>query len=183
MTETQNKRLPAKKRREKMMHMLIHASLPLTGSTLAETLHVSRQVIVQDIALLKAQQCPIIATAQGYLFLRESSTSKTTRLIDCVHNVVETEHELTLIVDQDVSIINVTVEHPLYGEITGSLMIRTREDVQHFMKRLTSSGASLLSSLTGGVHLHLLEAASSEQIDRAVAALQAAGYLLDARQK
>lgn len=178
MSEIQNKRRPAKERREQIIQILRKASAPVTGSDLAVQLCVSRQVIVQDIALLKARLIPIIATAQGYLFLEKTENVKTTRLIACKHSVSETERELTLIVDNHVSIINVTVEHPLYGEMTGSLMIRSRQDVAQFIERLSATRASLLSSLTGGVHLHLLEADYPEQIDHAVLDLKEAGFLL-----
>ncbi|MFT8318303.1 MAG: transcription repressor NadR [Sporolactobacillus sp.] len=178
MNQNAKKRLPAKARRKRITEMLEKSSHPITGGELADHLSVSRQVIVQDIALLKARQLPIIATSQGYLFLAKPENAKASRMIACKHTISETASELNLIVDQGVSIINVTVEHPLYGEMTGSLMIRSRVDVTHFIERLSSSGAALLSSLTGGVHLHLLEADSSEEIDHAVEALKKAGFLL-----
>lgn len=178
MNQNAKKRLPAKARRKRITEMLEKSSQPITGGELADHLSVSRQVIVQDIALLKARQLPIIATSQGYLFLTKPENAKASRMIACKHTISETASELNLIVDQGVSIINVTVEHPLYGEMTGSLMIRSRVDVMHFIDRLSNSGAALLSSLTGGVHLHLLEADSPEEIDHAVEALKKAGFLL-----
>ncbi|MFT8871509.1 MAG: transcription repressor NadR [Sporolactobacillus sp.] len=173
------KRVDTKKRRMTIIQMLKESDLPIKGGEIAERLCVSRQIIVQDVALLRAKGQPIIATSDGYLFLnREKNKGVVQRLIACKHTLEETERELTLIVNADVSIINVTVEHPLYGEITGSLLIRTHEDVTRFINRRAASGASLLSSLTGGVHLHLIEAVSDIQLDHAETALHEAGFLL-----
>ncbi|MGC7477980.1 3H domain-containing protein, partial [Pandoraea pneumonica] len=77
-----------------------------------------------------------------------------------------------------VTVKDVSVEHPIYGDITASLMHRSRRDVDQFITKLEETGASLLSKLTGGVHLHTIEADSVRQLDEACAALQQAGYLL-----
>lgn len=165
-------------RRKKVLELLHQAARPITGSELADRMKVSRQVIVQDISLLRAKDCPIIATSQGYLFLNKPDSQKKSRTIACRHTFSQTEHELNLLVDCGVTVIDVTVEHPVYGEITGSLMVRDRIDVRRFISRLNQTGASLLSSLTGGVHLHRLEAPSEDNLDAAVRALEKAGYLL-----
>ncbi|RYM06837.1 transcription repressor NadR [Sporolactobacillus sp. THM7-7] len=178
MAEQKYKRQSGSQRRKKVLEHLRKASAPITGSELAEKMRVSRQVIVQDISLLRAKDHPIIATSQGYLFLGQVPSDVKSRTIACRHNLQQTEHELNLMVDCGVTVVNVTVEHPLYGEITGSLMIRNRMDVKNFISKLEQSGASLLSSLTDGVHLHRLEAASNERLDAAVQALKEAGYLL-----
>jgi transcriptional regulator of NAD metabolism len=178
MEKNEVKHIHAKDRRRLILDHLQKSSEPITGSELAEQMHVSRQVIVQDISLIKAKNVPIIATSRGYLFNGKNRPEWKTRTIACRHTTEETEHELNLIVDCGVTVINVTVEHPLYGEMTGSLMIRSRSDVTHFITRLKTTGAALLSSLTGGIHLHLLEAPSETQIDNAMKALKRAGYLL-----
>ncbi|WP_193437425.1 transcription repressor NadR [Sporolactobacillus pectinivorans] len=178
MTQAGEKRITAKERRHLILECLQSSSDPITGGELAERMNVSRQVIVQDISLIKAKEYPIIATSQGYLFIGRSGLDMKTRTIACHHTIRETEQELKLIVDCGVTVVNVTVEHPLYGEITGSLMIRNHADVAHFISRLQTTGASLLSSLTDGIHLHQLEAPSDGQIDDAVRVLKKAGYLL-----
>ncbi|MCL1630502.1 transcription repressor NadR [Sporolactobacillus sp. CPB3-1] len=174
----QKKRKSAEERRTIILDLLKSADDPIKGNDLAEKMQVSRQVIVQDISLLKAAGKPIIATSQGYLLLQKPHAHSITKMVACNHTISETEDELTRIVKCGVTVLNVTVEHPLYGEITRSLMIRNLNDVQHFIDNLEKSGASLLSSLTGGVHLHELEADSSEKLDRATASLKEAGYLL-----
>jgi uncharacterized protein len=77
-----------------------------------------------------------------------------------------------------VKILDVIVEHPIYGELRGSLMIESRADVQDFLRRVRSTHASLLSSLTAGVHLHTVEASRPEMISRARAQLRQKGFLL-----
>ncbi|MCO7175593.1 transcription repressor NadR [Sporolactobacillus kofuensis] len=178
MTQAKEKRISAQVRRNSILKRLQKTSDPIKGNDLAEFMNVSRQVIVQDISLLKAEGQPIIATSQGYLLLNQAQTNGIRKIVACNHTVSETEDELTRIVSCGVTILNVTVEHPLYGEITRSLMIRNRSDVQNFVQNLESTGASLLSSLTDGVHLHELEAEKPEQMEEAVHSLKQAGYLL-----
>lgn len=178
MNQTKDKRRSGGERRKLILELLRQSSEPVTGSELADRMDVSRQVIVQDISLLKAKEFPIIATSQGYLFLTKSEPEMKTRTIACRHTMQQTEDELNLIVDCGVTVIDVTVEHPFYGEITGSLMIRNRMDVGRFISKLEQTGAALLSSLTGGVHLHKLEAPSNDRLDAAVHLLKKAGYLL-----
>jgi hypothetical protein len=85
---------------------------------------------------------------------------------------------LNILVDHGVKVIDVIVEHPLYGELRGSLMIESRADVQDFVARWRTTKASLLSSLTRGVHLHTVEASRLEMIARAKAQLHDHGLLL-----
>ncbi|MFZ3201527.1 MAG: 3H domain-containing protein, partial [Candidatus Acidiferrales bacterium] len=89
-----------------------------------------------------------------------------------------TKEELEILVDHGVKVLDVIVEHPLYGELRGSLEIESRADVQDFLRRMRTSRAALLSSLTGGVHLHTVEASRREMISRATARLRARGFLL-----
>lgn len=178
MVYTKTKRKHGDERRNQILEILRQSAEPVTGSELADKMSVSRQIIVQDISLLKAKEHPIIATSQGYMYLSEQKSNLKKRTVACRHNAEETRHELNLIVDCGVTAKNVTVEHPLYGEITVSLMVRNRLDVIRFMNKVEQTGASLLSSLTDGIHLHLLEAPSDSMLDEAVQALERAGYLL-----
>ena len=57
-------------------------------------------------------------------------------------------------------------------------MVESRTDVVDFLGRWRKTKASLLSSLTRGVHLHTVEASKPEMITRAKAQLQARGILL-----
>ncbi|TYR82280.1 transcription repressor NadR [Priestia megaterium] len=179
MLEEQKKVL-GEKRRELILQWLKNDSCPVTGSELSKRTNVSRQVIVQDISLLKARNEPILATSQGYIYMQAPlSNTLHQRIIACQHGPEDTEKELCLIVDHGVRIKDVTVEHPVYGELTASMMIQTRKEVELFLKKIRETSAAYLSQLTDGIHLHTIEADSTEKLDAACHALQQAGYLID----
>ncbi|MDP4097242.1 transcription repressor NadR [Paenibacillus sp. P96] len=172
-------KLSGAERREKLLQWLKENS-PLTGSELARRSSVSRQVIVQDITLLKARNEPIMATSQGYMYLAkpEAADRLIERIVAVQHGPERTEEELQLIVDYGVTVKDVIVEHPVYGELTAPILASTRQDVHQFILRITSTKASYLSELTGGVHLHTLTAPDQERLDQACQALERAGFLL-----
>ena len=166
-------------RRNLILQWLKDSNEPLTGQVLAEKTNVSRQVIVQDISLLKAKNEPIIATAQGYVYLNEQqSNTLFKRIIACKHTPDEMEEELKILVDHGVLVRDVSVEHPTYGELTASLMIKNRRDLAQFIQKMDETNSSSLSDLTDGVHLHTIEAETLEQLDDACEELEKAGYLL-----
>ncbi len=167
----------ADKRRRRIVGWMQRHGAPISGSELARRFHVSRQCLVQDIAILRASGEQIVATPRGYR-LPESSPHPHRAILACRHAPERTEEELQILVDQGVKILDVIVEHPLYGELRGSLMLESRADVQDFLKRVRASHAALLSSLTGGVHLHTVEASRPEMISQAKARLGARGFLL-----
>src|SRR5690625_3253045 len=174
-----DKKMTGEERRALIIHLLKNSKEPIRGKTLAEKTNVSRQVIVTDIALLKTANEPIIGTNRGYLYMQEeTSTEMHRRVIVCSHTPEQTKLELETIVDFGVTILDVIVEHPFYGDLTGSLMISSRFDVEQFLNVISTQEASLLSVLTGGVHLHTIEADSIEKLDAACEALQSAGILL-----
>jgi transcriptional regulator of NAD metabolism len=165
-------------RRSQLIEWLKTSSEPLSGSLLANKTNVSRQVIVQDMSLLKASGEPIMATAQGYIYIHADKKLPYTRVIAANHPVESTIDELNTIVDHGVTVEDVTVEHPVYGDIQASLKLSSRIDVEEFMKRLKDTNAVLLSALTEGVHTHTLTSDSKEKIDKACHALSEKGYLL-----
>lgn len=171
-------KLSGKERRDYIIKLLKNEQSPITGQALAEGTGVSRQVIVTDIALLKASDEPIIATNRGYLYMKKKQSSDThNRIVICKHTPEQTEEELNAIVDCGVTVENVIVEHPIYGELTGSLMINSRYDVEQFTNTIKRKDASLLSVLTDGLHLHTLEADSVDKLDAACDKLNELGIL------
>lgn len=150
---------------------------PIRGGELATRFRVSRQCLVQDVAILRAGGEEIEATPRGYR-LPVPRDSGHRAILACRHAPERTEEELHILVDHGVKVLDVIVEHPLYGELRGSLMIESRADVQDFLKHVRASHASLLSSLTGGVHLHTVEASRPELIARAKSKLRSRGFLL-----
>lgn len=173
------KRLTGDERRDYILERLKNSGEPLTGQILSEETNVSRQIIVQDISILKAKNMPILATSQGYIYVHKNdSTYPFKRIIACKHFPEQTRDELFLLVDHGIFVRNVIVEHPIYGELTASLMLKSRVDVYEFLDKMEKAGASYLSDLTEGVHLHTLEAATEKQLSEAIKALESAGLLL-----
>lgn len=170
--------MKTEKRRKSLLKRLKESNNALIGSKLAEEFGVSRQVIVQDIALLRAKGEKIIATSQGYLY-PESNKDTIRATIACKHGGDdEVEDELMTIVNYGAKILDVIVEHPIYGELKGMLMIKNPADVQKFVKNYRDNDASLLASLTDGVHLHTVEALNKQVIKKIREELAEKGYLL-----
>ncbi|MBD8007575.1 transcription repressor NadR [Bacillus norwichensis] len=179
MSKEREKKLLGEERREWLLNYLKNSSGPVTGTALAKKSNVSRQVIVGDMTLLKARNEPIIATSQGYLYMRAGSQSLVERIIACQHSPSQAEQELNIIVDHGVTVKNVIVEHPVYGDLTASIMVSNRKDVQAFLKNIRHTKASLLSELTSGLHLHTLTAPDEQMILNAKKALNEAGILAE----
>lgn len=165
------------KRRRRILKILECSDEPLTGTELSRELGVSRQVIVQDVAVLRAAGNDILATPQGYMMVREPSHRPHRARVAVNHPHQCTQDELNTFVDHGLRVIDVIVEHPLYGDLIGSLMLKSREDVSRFMNRLQKTGAPLLSSLTEGVHLHTVEFDRVDDLKRAEVALAHKGFL------
>lgn len=169
--------MEAASRRQAILDRLRTADRPVSASALAAGLNVSRQIIVGDIALLRAGGAEISATPRGYVLPR--ATDGITRTIACRHTLAQTWQELDILVDNGCTVLDVIVEHPVYGQLTGQLQISSRYDVEQFLARIRDSDAAPLSMLTGGLHLHTLCCPNEDAYTRACAALKAAGLLLD----
>lgn len=166
-------------RRKAILAWLIESNQPLTGGEIASKAGVSRQVIVQDISLLKAKNQPIMATSQGYLYLTNPEiTSTYQRIIACDHKPEETRQELECIVDQGITVKNVIIEHPVYGDLEASIMVSNRHDVDQFMKKVAETNAPYLLELTDGIHLHTLEADSEMKLTLAYEKLKQLGFIV-----
>jgi transcriptional regulator of NAD metabolism len=168
----------ARERRTTLVERLQSAGRPITGGALAQELGVSRQVIVGDIAILRAAGHNIYATPQGYILPEPTKQHNVVATLPCRHGMDGLEQELTIIVDNGGKILDVIVEHAIYGELKGNLMLASRRDVADFVQRLQGSGAEPLCSITGGVHLHTVEAPSSEVLAQIKEELQKHGFLL-----
>ena len=169
--------MEAASRRQAILDRLRTADRPVSASALAAGLNVSRQIIVGDIALLRAGGAEISATPRGYVLPR--ATDGITRTIACRHTLAQTGQELDILVDNGCTVLDVIVEHQVYGQLTGQLQISSRYDVEQFLARVRDSDAAPLSMLTGGLHLHTLRCPNEDAYTRACAALKAAGLLLD----
>ncbi|MBA2871597.1 hypothetical protein HNQ85_001872 [Anoxybacillus calidus] len=174
------KKILGEERRQLILQWLKESREPLTGAELATKTNVSRQVIVQDISLLKARNEPIIATSQGYLYLQTNPQEQTyTRVVACYHTPEQTLKELQVIVDHGVTVKDVTIEHPVYGDLTASVMVSNRQEAEQFIKKIEETKSAYLLQLTDGTHLHTLEANSIAKLDAACDALKKAGFLIE----
>ena len=152
------------------------AAETLSASSFARRFTVSRQTIVGDIALLRAQGEPIIATPRGYTLSQPAALEF---LVPCKHTPAQTEQELQLILDNGGWIEDVLVEHPLYGQLRGQLNIRTVADMKLFLSRVARYHGHLLSELTGGIHLHSISVKQKSDIAKIKMALHQAGILYE----
>lgn len=171
--------MDANERREEILIILSKSQDPVKGTELSEKLEVSRQVIVQDIAILRARGENILATPQGYLIPKAYDKGRLIKTIACTHQSNdELEDELKTIVDLGGKVLDVIVEHPLYGEIKSQLQIGSRHDLKQFMDNLTETKAEPLSSLTGGVHIHTIEVDNEQTLKRIKDSLLRKRYLI-----
>jgi uncharacterized protein len=178
---TDQKKLVGEERRSLLLQLLKEAHTPITGSDLAAKTNVSRQVIVGDITLLKAKNEPIIATSQGYIYMNHAGTTPSyERTIACRHTPEEAETELNLLVDHGVTVKDVRIEHPVYGDLTASIMVSNRQEVKQFMEKVKSTKAAFLSELTAGIHLHTISSSSENSLNKAEEELKKAGFLIEA---
>lgn len=173
------KKILGEERRQLLLEKLKSTAEPLKGGELAALTGVSRQVVVGDMTLLKAKGEPILATSQGYLYMRETGADDIYRVLACHHEPGDTKNELYLLVDAGVTVKDVTIEHPVYGELTAGIHVSSRSDVDKFMKRIEDTGASYLLELTGGLHLHTITAPNVAILEQAIQDMRAAGYLLE----
>ena len=171
--------MTSSQRRNEILRCLQTASAPISATALAAELGVSRQIIVGDITILKARNEPVIATPSGYIYINQINPDmdRKTKVVASMHTAEQAEEELLLLVDCGVTVKDVKVEHPLYGDLTASIMVSNRDEVRQFISNLKNTNASLLSQLTNGIHLHTIEAASEQQLQKAVQALKGAGFL------
>ncbi len=164
------------KRREQLAKIIKENGEPISGGELSRRLGVSRQVIVQDIALLRASDINIISTTKGYL-IYQADSSQVKRIFKVRHTTEQIEDELCTIVDNGGKILDVLVTHEIYGEITTALIIRNRQDVYDFVDKVREKKIVPLKELTDGIHQHTVEADSEETLNRINEALRLKGYL------
>lgn len=172
------KKILGEERRKMILKWLMESDKPITGGELARRTNVTRQVIVGDINLLKAKNVPIIATSQGYLYIHNQPLpEKAERTIVCFHPPEQTEEELNILVDHGVTVKDVKIEHAVYGYISAPINVSTRKEVKQFVSKVNSAKAPYLLELTGGIHLHTIEADDEETLDEAEHALELAEIL------
>lgn len=171
----------AAERRETITNLLAAATGPLSATLLAAQCGVSRQIIVGDIALLRAAGHAVLATPRGYVLeTPPASPAYAECSVVCRHDNARMLEELYTVVDLGGAVIDVTVEHAVYGQLCGQLHIFSRFDADAFARRIAESDVRPLCNLTGGIHLHRIRAADDSALRRVIQGLQERGFLLSA---
>lgn len=160
-------------RRDKIRRTLEASSDPISATQLGKAYGVTRQVIVKDIALLRAEGAPIHSTHLGYVL---ATTHTHRRTFTVRHTPSDIEEELELIITHGGAIIDVQIDHPTYGTVIAPIDVATLSDLQHFVRDFRPTHA--LANLTGGLHRHTVEAGDETTLDHIEAALEAANYLI-----
>ena len=161
-------------RRGEILKILHNADAPVAARELAGKFGVSRQVIVRDLAVIRASMPGILSTTKGYVLQQDSSCSREFKVR---HSQDKAAEELNLIVDCGGHVKNISISHRVYGRVSAEMDIRSRQDVNEFVQAINSSHSSVLSSATSGYHYHLIEASSQARLDLIGEQLKKAGFL------
>ena len=170
--------LSGNERKVQIRAALSTSQKPISASAFAKKFGVSRQTVVGDIALMRALGAKIIATPRGYEYQEEPNQAHQAVIV-CRHEPDEIEQELTLIINNGGTVVDVSVDHPLYGQLRGQLAIRTHSDIQNFLQQLRHFEGHPLAVLTNGVHLHTITYQTDEQLKNIKNALRVVGILYE----
>lgn len=170
----------AEDRRTRLLRLLQEQGAPLSGTALAKALGVTRQIIVQDIALIRAENHNILSTNKGYLY-RDANMENTQpkRVIHVRHSTEQVLDEFLTVLDLGGTVLDVAVEHEIYGQIRADLLIETPQDAREFVDRLSRCRDNPLKVLTDDCHYHTITAPAEKLLDLIEAALRAKGMLLE----
>ena len=169
------RRMTGSERREAILNRIKSSERPVAGRALAASYDVSRQVIVQDIALIRASGYNIISTNRGYILSEPSTVSRTFRVR---HTDEQLEEELYSIVDLGGCVRNVMVNHKVYGQMEAPLNITSRRKAAEFIADIRSGKSSPLKNITSDYHYHVVEADSEETLDMIEKMLDQKGFLI-----
>lgn len=167
-------------RREQIIEFLSTQKVPVSGTELAKQFGVSRQIIVQDVALLRAENSNILSTNKGYLLFKPHTDDH------CLREVLLVKHdgdrifdEMATIVDLGGKMLDISIDHDLYGQIRSDLVINNREDAREFVRKMEESSSKPLCYLTDNYHYHTIAAPSPKAMELIKADLREKGYLAE----
>ena len=163
-----------KERRYEILNLIKSMKEPISGTELAKKFDVSRQVIVQDIALLRAENYDIFSTTRGYIY---KATKFFSKVFPVCHSDNQIEDELNTIVDLGGTVDDVFVQHEIYGNLKAELGINSRRKVQELIKAIENGESTPLKNLTYGKHFHTVYSDSEEVLELIEKELKAKGYL------
>lgn len=167
--------MTGEERRSKIVDTIKASEKPVSATTLAKALKVSRQIIVGDIALIRAEGLDIIATNKGYIINRKPSMATT--VIKVKHKPEDMYDELCTIVDLGAKVLTEEIVNDLYGRIVVDINVLNREDARIFSEKCLDSSQKPISEITGGVHFHTVAADNDLILIRVSRALNEKGYL------
>ena len=171
--------MTGEQRRTLILQKLKEQGPPLSGTALAKLFHVSRQVIVQDIALMRAENHRILSTNKGYLYRPdEDGDAQPKRVFYVKHTTEQVLEEFMTVIELGGRILDVAVEHEIYGQIRGDLLIENLQDARDFSERLRSCKDNPLKVLTDDCHYHTVAAPSEKLLDLIARELAQKGFLL-----
>lgn len=166
-------------RRTEILRLLKERGTPLSGTALAKELGVSRQVIVQDIALIRAENHNILSTNKGYVFRTESEEiAQPKRVFRVRHTTDEVLDEFLTVLELGGTVLDVAVEHEIYGQIRVDLLIETAQDAREFVYKLSNCKDNPLKVLTDDCHYHTVTAPSEKLLDLIQRELSEKGFLI-----
>lgn len=166
--------MKAPERRKTIINLLLSKESPTPGSELSEKCGVSRQIIVQDIAVLKGQGFDIISTHNGYILQKSPLKEKVFKV---KHTTEQTEDELNSIVELGGTVVDVFVWHKVYGKMSAPLNIFSSLQVKQFIEGIRAGKSTELMNITGGYHYHTVRAESDSALEQIEKTLSEKGYI------
>lgn len=171
--------MTGEERRNEIRKKLHQVNTPLSGTALASEFGVSRQVIVQDIALMRAENQDILSTNRGYLYRRKGDCEALPkRVFSLRHTTEQVLDEFMIVLELGGKVLDVVVEHEIYGQIRVDLMIETARDARQFYEKLMASRDNPLKVLTDDCHYHTIAAPSEKLLDLIEKELRRKNYLI-----
>lgn len=164
-----------KERREQILKILKNSNKPVSGTHLAEQFGVSRQVIVQDMALIRANGIEVVSTNRGYVI--EQAKKQVNRVFKVMHTDEQVEEELNLFVDHGCRVEDVFVFHKVYGVIKAVMNVKSRRDVRQYLNEINSGKSTNLKNLTSNYHYHTVVAEDEQTLDLIQEQLRQKGFL------
>lgn len=161
-------------RRNEIVNLFLSEERAMSGSALSKRFGVSRQIIVQDITILKGSGYGILSTHNGYVIQKSPLKERVFKLH---HTKEQTEDELNLIVDLGGTVLDVFVWHKVYGKVEAKLNIFSRLHVKQFIEGVRTGKSTELMNITGGYHYHTVRAESEDALDKIGNALEERGYI------
>lgn len=168
--------MKAHERRAEILSLIGNSQNPVAANFLSEKYSVSRQVIVQDIAILRAQGYGVISTNRGYVL---GSGLRAERVFKCRHTLQELVDESEIIISRGGRVEDITVNHRVYGKISARLELSTLRHAEELYRSLVSGASKPLMSVTDGYHYHTVSGESEQILDEIECALREKGYLIE----